>query len=150
MPSFICAWAVPVRARPKPSARPANSRFVIREFPSVGLSGGPAGRPKPARAVGAQSCVFWSECHPGSTPEKGSSSPPLAPGQRSRPFVEPVVLRRHLTGADKAVADRADRDGYGGVDEVVMQGEQLALEQGEVNEAHRPGEQGEVEDALPI
>ena len=39
MPSLICAWAAPERARPKPSAMPANSRFFISELPWVVLSG---------------------------------------------------------------------------------------------------------------
>ena len=45
-----------------------------------------------------------------------------------------MVLRRHLPRAGEAVADRADRNDHGRIDEVVAQGEQRAAEQGEVDE----------------
>src|SRR5918993_3230682 len=106
----------------------------------------------PSRAVApsGQSCVFQRESHPGSETEKTSRSLAFAPTERPRPLIEPAILRRHLPRPGEAVAHRTDRDHDKRINDIIMQGDQRALEQRVVDEAHRPGEKGEIKDALPV
>src|SRR4051794_31786466 len=62
MPSLICAWAPPETARPRPSARPANSLLFIKQVsPHCFDRGARLGVPATS---GRTHALFGDESHP--------------------------------------------------------------------------------------
>src|SRR5688572_1807400 len=73
----------------------------------------------------------------------------LAPGEGAGALVEPAVLARHLARARVAVAEEPDCQNHDRVDDIVVQRQERALEEGVVEEAHDGREHQHRRDALP-
>src|SRR3990170_3104003 len=73
------------------------------------------------------------------------STSPLAPGKHACPLVEPAVLRDHLCRAHGAETEARRRKEHSIGDEIIIEREERAVEQGVVKEADGGGEQRHIE-----
>src|SRR5262249_30400395 len=72
-----------------------------------------------------------------------------APAKWPRPLMDPFVAGDHLGGAREVKAERAEREADRVIDEIIMQRQELAVEQGEVEEAHGKTQRQHVERKMP-
>src|SRR5579885_2608451 len=119
-PIFTWAPAVPAKAKAKPSARPSVViRFIAFPFSAVKRDGDLTSR------------RF------------------AAPAHRAIGLVEPAIVLDHLRDAGHAEAEKACRHADRAVDHIIMQRQQRAAEQAEMDEAHGAAEDQHVDDHLP-
>src|ERR1700758_4305286 len=72
-----------------------------------------------------------------------------APAQQTIRLVDPGILSDHPAGARGLKSGKAESHAYEGVDRVIMDGPQRALEQCEMNEPPRGTQHQHVDDDLP-
>src|SRR6516165_8462726 len=63
--------------------------------------------------------------------------------------MDPFVAGDHLGGAREVKAERAERQADRVIDEIIMQRQELAVEQGVVEETHRSAQRQHVEREMP-
>src|ERR1700720_2817343 len=72
-----------------------------------------------------------------------------APAQRTIRLVDPGIWSDHPVGARGLKSGKAESHAYEGVDRIIMDREEGALEQREMNEPHRGAQHQHVDDDLP-
>src|SRR5258705_850083 len=72
-----------------------------------------------------------------------------APAQEARALVDPIIAADHLGDPRKPKAEQAQSQADRVVDEIIVQGQELAVEQGEVEEAHAEAQDHHVERDVP-
>src|SRR5262245_60657447 len=147
MPSLTCAEAPSAKARPRPKARPSVSHCLIgstsgwSRWERLGVSREPPRWPRIQAANGGK--VTRNLTAPGSR----IGAP--APAQQARTLVDPAITRDHLSDPSHPVAEQTEPQADRVVDEIIVKRQELAVEQGEVDEAHCQGQEQHVERELP-
>src|SRR6202020_573423 len=72
-----------------------------------------------------------------------------APAEWAVRLIDPTILADHLRGTRGLKSDQAEGQANGAVDEIIMQRQQRAAEQGEMDEADRGTEDQHIGDDLP-
>src|SRR5262245_36439013 len=72
-----------------------------------------------------------------------------APAKQARALVDPVVAGDHPAGAREVKAEQAEREADRVIDEIIVQRQELALEQREVEETHGKAQRNHVEREMP-
>src|SRR5262249_47406938 len=146
-PSLTCAEAPSAKARPRPRARPSVSQCFI-----VFTSGYERVRPASSLVREPFSVRFnlqTKEMSLGFWRIRGRRIVAAPPAKWPRAFVDPFVAGDHLGGAREVKAERAEREADCVIDEIIMQRQELAVEQGIVDETHRSAQRQHVEREMP-
>src|SRR5438552_106689 len=72
-----------------------------------------------------------------------------SPAKKARALVDPIVVSDHVVDAREVKADQAEAQTDRVIDEIVMQRQELAFEQGGVKEAHGKAQKKHVEREMP-
>src|SRR5262245_47332887 len=72
-----------------------------------------------------------------------------APAKRSLRVVDPAMAGDHLSGPPHPVGEQAERQADGEVDEIIVKRQELAVEQGKVDEAYGEAQRQHVEREMP-
>jgi len=72
-----------------------------------------------------------------------------APAQEARAFIDPAITCDHLPDSSHPVAEQTEPQADRVVDEIIVERQELAVEQGEVDEAHCQGQEQHVEREVP-
>src|SRR5262249_24580241 len=144
-PSLICAEAPSAKARPRPRARPSVSQCFI-----VFTSGWERGKARLVREPFlARFNLQTKEMSLGFWRIRGRRIVAAAPAKWPRALMDPFVAGDHLGGAREVKAERPKREADRVIDEIIMQRQELAVEQGEVEEAHGKAQRQHVERKMP-
>src|SRR3954447_6886159 len=146
-PILIWACAVPAKAIAAPRARPSVVILFIHLSPFELLGGDPATQTtrRPLARLKRQT----AQKSPGIEPVSRNCGRAPGPAQTPAPLVDPAVLRRHLGGAGRAVAEKAKDQADNRVHGIELRREQRSLEQREMDEAHREPKDQHVESHMP-
>src|ERR1043166_9313324 len=148
MPSLTCASAAPASTRPRPTARLSGISFFI-DFP-LDDGGKRSGFPPCRRRPG-----FVRLKRQSSEKSLGFDGARRACGRATRPREETgadvaeTVLGRHLGRARHPKAKESEQHADRAVDQIIVQRDQRAVEQGEMEEPDRRTQDQHVCDDVP-
>src|SRR5712691_2795943 len=141
-PSLIWAEAGFAKARPRPNAKPSVSHCLM-----MSSSGW---KPWEVRLrLAARFNPQIGEMSPGFWPQGGWRGVAAAPPQDARALVDPTVARDHLSDPHQPEAEQADPEADRVVDQIIVQRQELAIEQGKMEEAHRNAQDQHVDSQMP-
>src|SRR6266566_2509627 len=144
-PNLTCAEAVSAKARPRPKARPSVSHCLI-----VSTSDESAGR---ARLCFARLVTRFNpqiaEMSPGFWRIRGRRIVAAAPAKKTRALIDPSVTGDHLGHPREPKAEQAEYEADCVIDEIIMQRQELAVEQGVMQETHGKAQDQHVEREMP-